>query len=60
MKRGQKILISIGVGWTVLLAFLLLNQGEWVAYSQVPIILLIAGIWTAVGLLWVLVYGWRE
>jgi hypothetical protein len=63
MKRGTKILFSIGLGWSLLLPVLFYNgslQEKWLTERTVIGILFVAGLWTVLGLIYVLVYGWRE
>ncbi len=63
MKRGTKILFSIGLGWSLLLPVLVYNGGlqeKWLTDRTVIGMLVVAGVWTVLGLIYVLVYGWRE
>jgi hypothetical protein len=66
MKRGEKILLAIGGAWAVGILFVSVIHVNEVGsdffsmkeLGQVTVVLL--GIWTVVGLVWVFVYGRRE
>jgi len=66
MKRGEKILLAIGGAWTVgilLVSVIEVNEvgSDFLStkeLGQLTVVLL--GIWTVLGLIWVFVYGRRE
>ena len=70
MKRGEKILLGIGLLWSMVLALLFLVAGLAVGLDELlhprndiqvfVVYFLLPLIWTIVGLIWIFVYGRRE
>ena len=66
MKRGEKILVTIGMSWTIGILVLWLGHLNRVGFDSLPVgnipltLLFLLVIWTVLGLIWVFVYGRRE
>jgi hypothetical protein len=66
MKRGEKILIAIGVVWSLIgilfvalggvVAFVVDPRPDPVAYLVIVVMPLVA-LWTVLGFMWILIYG---